>query len=72
MSDWIDFLHVLSEIALILIIIRLQYKLFFVTRKIHDLFKLVDDLKRTGILNSKSCSGIKRGNDAETEEKARE
>lgn len=30
MSEWVDLFHVLSEIVLVLIIVRLQYELFCV------------------------------------------
>lgn len=72
MSEWVDLFHVLSEIVLVLIIVRLQYELFCVRRAIGDFLQYVNDLKEMGILISKPSFGTKRGSGSSTVEKAKE
>ena len=62
MFEWLDVLHVLSEIVLVLIVVRLQYELFCVNNTILDFLKYVDDLNRMGILSSKPSFGTGSGN----------
>lgn len=72
MSELTDLFHVLAEIVLVLIIVRLQYELFCVRRAIGDFLQYVKDLKEMGILTSKPSFGTKSGSGSTTVEKAKE
>lgn len=72
MSGWMDFFHVLAEIVLVLIIVRLQYELFCVRRAIQNFRWFVEDLHRHGSSKTASASVSTNGGDTEIVEKAKE
>ena len=72
MSEWVDLFHVLSEIVLVLIIVRLQYELFCVRTAIQKFQWFVEDLHRQGSSKTASASVSTNVGDTSIVEKRKE
>lgn len=72
MSLVIDALHVVAEIALVLIIVRLQYELFCVRRAMQKMRWFLEDFTRHGSVIVASESSTSKGGETTIDDKAKE